>query len=126
MMAERDRGKEFFTISIVSRMFNLHPQTLRIYEREGLLCPHRSAGNTRLYSRDDVDRIEMITNLMKNLGVNLAGVDIILRMRRDMREMQRRMEQLLRLLPEDVREEFLQFLGLEEEGDNELETGEPA
>lgn len=126
MMAERDRGKEFFTISIVSRMFNLHPQTLRIYEREGLLCPHRSAGNTRLYSRDDVDRIEMITNLTKNLGVNLAGVDIILRMRRDMREMQRRMEQLLRLLPEDVREEFLQFLGLEEEGDNELETGEPA
>lgn len=108
-MAERGQGKEFFTISIVSRMFNLHPQTLRIYEREGLVRPHRSPGNTRLYSRENVERIEMIINLTKNLGVNLAGVDIILHMRKEMEEMQKRMAQMLRLLPEDVREELLEF-----------------
>lgn len=119
-MAERDRGKEYFTISIVSRMFSLHPQTLRIYEREGLVRPHRSPGNTRLYSRDNVERIEMITNLTKNLGVNLAGVDIILRMRREMEEMQERMAQMLRLLPEDAREGFLELLEAEKLADERL------
>jgi len=123
-MAERYREKEFFTISVVSRMFNLHPQTLRIYEREGLVRPHRSPGNTRLYTRDNVERIEIITNLTKNLGVNLAGVDIILRMRQEMEEMRRHMEQMLRLLPEDVKAEFFGLLQAEPAREEEPEAGE--
>jgi MerR family transcriptional regulator/heat shock protein HspR len=81
-------------ISVVAEMFAIHPQTLRAYEREGLLRPARTDGNTRLYSQEDLDRIELILRLTKDLGVNLAGVEVILNMRERMDEMQRRMNEM--------------------------------
>lgn len=82
-------------ISVVAEMFEIHPQTLRAYEREGLIRPSRTDGNTRLYSEDDLERIELILRLTKDLGVNLAGVQVILNMRERMGEMQQRMNELL-------------------------------
>ena len=75
-------------ISSVARRYNIHPQTLRLYEREGLLKPSRTDGNTRLYSQDDLDQLETILTLTRDLGVNLAGVEIILNMRQKMDRMQ--------------------------------------
>jgi MerR family transcriptional regulator/heat shock protein HspR len=71
----------YYHISSVAEMYGIHPQTLRLYEREGLLAPSRSEGNTRLYSADDLKRLEIILNLIRDLGVNLAGVEVILNMR---------------------------------------------
>jgi MerR family transcriptional regulator/heat shock protein HspR len=88
----KTRGKAGYMISAVAEMYNVHPQTLRMYEREGLLVPSRSIGNTRLYTQDDLDRLEAILNLTRDLGVNLAGVDIVLNMRERMKEMQREMQ----------------------------------
>jgi MerR family transcriptional regulator, heat shock protein HspR len=73
--------KSFYHISAVAQRYKIHPQTLRLYEREGLLKPSRSIGNTRLYSEDDLKRLEIILNLIRDLGVNLAGVEVILNMR---------------------------------------------
>jgi MerR family transcriptional regulator/heat shock protein HspR len=95
MPAEKD--KEYFTISVVSNMFNIHPQTLRLYEREGLLCPHRSAGNTRLYSRQDIEHLNTILNLTREMGVNLAGVTIILDLLEKLRRVQQEKQALLNL-----------------------------
>ena len=81
-----------FTISAVAEEFELHPQTLRLYEREGLLKPSRSEGNTRLYTDADLERLELILSLTRDLGVNLAGVEIILNMREKMDAMQREFE----------------------------------
>src|SRR2546422_8012771 len=81
-----------FTISAVAEQFELHPQTLRLYEREGLLKPSRSEGNTRLYTDTDLERLEIILSLTRELGVNLAGVEIILNMREKMDAMQREFE----------------------------------
>jgi len=81
-------GKEYFTISAVASMFNVHPQTLRLYEREGLLHPERSAGNTRLYTRRDIDHLSTILNLTREMGVNLAGVTIIMDLLRKLRAAQ--------------------------------------
>jgi len=83
-------------ISAVSEKYGIHPQTLRLYEREGLLRPSRSDGNTRLYTDDDLERLEVILQLTRELGVNLAGVEIILNMREKMSEMQRQIEQFVR------------------------------
>ncbi len=80
----------YFLISYVSRRYGVHPQTLRQYERAGLLAPMRSRGNTRLYSRDDLERIERILGLTRDMGVNLAGVEIILRLRDKVETLQRR------------------------------------
>jgi MerR family transcriptional regulator/heat shock protein HspR len=77
-----------YHISDVSRKFNLHPQTLRLYEREGLLKPSRSQGNTRLYTDKDLKELEVILNLIRDLGVNLAGVEVILNMRRKMEQVE--------------------------------------
>ncbi len=79
-------------ISAVAEQYAIHPQTLRLYEREGLLMPSRSEGNTRLYTDDDLERLEVILKLTRELGVNLAGVEIILNMREKMEAMQRQME----------------------------------
>src|SRR5205823_1284792 len=87
----RKRAKTF-TISAVAEQFDLHPQTLRLYEREGLLKPSRSEGNTRLYTDNDLERLELILSLTRDLGVNLAGVEIILNMREKMDAMQREFE----------------------------------
>jgi len=82
------QGKAYFMISIVAQRYNIHPQTLRLYEREGLLKPSRTEGNTRLYSEDDLEQLETILALTRDLGVNLAGVEIILNMRGKMEQMQ--------------------------------------
>jgi MerR family transcriptional regulator/heat shock protein HspR len=75
-------------ISVVSKAYGIHPQTLRLYEREGLLKPSRTDGNTRLYSEEDLRQLEVILNLTRDLGVNLAGVEIVLNMRRRMEQVQ--------------------------------------
>ena len=85
--AEPGAGR-FYMISVVSKVYGLHPQTLRLYEREGLLKPSRTDGNTRLYSDEDLHQLEVILNLTRDLGVNLAGVEIVLNMRRKMEQMQ--------------------------------------
>lgn len=89
-------------ISIVSEMLGVHPQTLRLYEREGFIKPKRSEGNTRLYSEEDVERLEMILRLTRELGVNLAGVEVILSMREKMEQMQQEMEASIRRLQDDL------------------------
>ncbi|MBE7517332.1 MAG: helix-turn-helix transcriptional regulator [Chloracidobacterium sp.] len=87
-----------YTISAVAEMYEIHPQTLRLYEREGLLKPSRSVGNTRLYEDTDLERLEVILSLTRDLGVNLAGVEIILNMRSKMDEMQREFERFFEYL----------------------------
>lgn len=81
-------GKGYYMISAVATKYNIHPQTLRLYEREGLLSPSRTEGNTRLYSDEDLQRLETILALTRELGVNLAGVEIVLNMRQKMERMQ--------------------------------------
>lgn len=105
-----------YQISVVADMFDVHPQTLRTYEREGLIRPARSQGNTRLYSEEDVARIELILRLTKDLGVNLAGVEVILNMRERMEQMQREVaetfETMLRKVEEELRQRHGQAPGL--------------
>jgi MerR family transcriptional regulator/heat shock protein HspR len=86
------RSKASYMISSVAEQYAIHPQTLRLYEREGLLKPSRSDGNTRLYTDDDLERLEVILHLTRELGVNLAGVEIILNMREKMSAMQTQIE----------------------------------
>lgn len=93
----RKRTKTY-TISAVAELYDIHPQTLRLYEREGLLAPSRSIGNTRLYEDSDLERLEIILSLTRELGVNLAGVEIILNMRAKMDQMQREFEQFFEYL----------------------------
>ena len=81
-------GKAYFMISAVAQKYQIHPQTLRLYEREGLLKPSRTEGNTRLYSESDLEQLETILTLTRDLGVNLAGVEVILNMRRKIQLMQ--------------------------------------
>jgi MerR family transcriptional regulator/heat shock protein HspR len=97
------KDKAYYMISVVARRFGVHPQTLRLYEREGLLAPSRTQGNTRLYSDRDLDRLSTILNLTRDLGVNLAGVEIILNMRGRMEAMQEEMERFVAGLREELR-----------------------
>ena len=83
-----------YLISIVAKVLNIHPQTLRQYEREGLVCPARTDGKIRVYSQKDIDQIKMILRLTRDLGVNLAGVDIIFRLRKKMEELERDRDEL--------------------------------
>ena len=96
------RENRLFMISVVSEMLGIHPQTLRIYEREGFIKPKRSGGNTRLYSEEDVEKLELVLRLTRELGVNLAGVEVILSMREKMEQMQREMDDTIRLLREEL------------------------
>ena len=105
----RERGKRTYMISAVSQRYGLHPQTLRLYEREGLLKPSRSCGNTRLYSDEDLKRLEIILNLVRDLGVNLAGVEVILNMRAKIE----RIEAEVQAFMDSFQREF--FSGREEE-----------
>ncbi len=93
-----------YTISAVAELYEIHPQTLRLYEREGLLKPSRSEGNTRLYTDPDLERLEVILSLTRDLGVNLAGVEIILNMREKMDEMQREFERFFDYLRNHAKE----------------------
>ena len=97
-----------YTISAVASQYEIHPQTLRLYEREGLLKPSRSEGNTRLYTDADLERLEVILSLTRDLGVNLAGVEIILNMREKMDAMQREFERFFAYLQAHA-EEFTHF-----------------
>ena len=102
-MARRKKGaKVGYMISAVAEKYSLHPQTLRLYEREGLLKPSRSEGNTRLYTQEDLDRLEVILNLTRELGVNLAGIEVILNMREKMAEMQEEMEEFVEFVQEEL------------------------
>jgi MerR family transcriptional regulator/heat shock protein HspR len=91
-MATKRKNKGAYMISAVAEMYQIHPQTLRLYEREGLLRPSRSEGNTRLYTDEDLERLEFILNLARDLGVNIAGIAVILQMRERMEEMNRQMQ----------------------------------
>ena len=92
IMATKRKSKGAYMISAVAEMYEIHPQTLRMYEREGLLKPSRTEGNTRLYTDEDLERLEFILNLARDLGVNIAGIAIILQMRERMEEMNRQMQ----------------------------------
>lgn len=92
------RKAKTYTISAVADQYGIHPQTLRLYEREGLLKPSRSEGNTRLYTDPDLERLELILSLTRDLGVNLAGVEIILNMREKMDAMQQEFERFFNYL----------------------------
>ena len=96
------RSKAAYMISAVAEQYQIHPQTLRLYEREGLLTPSRSEGNTRLYTDDDLERLEVILKLTRELGVNLAGVEIILNMREKMAAMQRQIEEFVSTLNREL------------------------
>ena len=100
-----DKKRPLFMIGVVCEMFDVHLQTLRMYEKEGLLHPRR-VGGARTYSTEDLDRIRMILNLTKDLGVNRAGVDIILRMRRKFEAMQKEMDEMMAHLEKEMQEEF--------------------
>lgn len=108
-MKEKKEPKHYYHISSVSEIYNIHPQTLRLYEREGLLKPSRSQGNTRLYTEEDLKQLELILNLTRELGVNLAGVEAILNMRKRMEQIEAEVTMLL----EYIRKEF--FEGKEDE-----------
>ncbi len=100
--AKKKKARAGYMISAVSTLYKLHPQTLRLYERVGLLKPSRSQGNTRLYTDEDLERLEVILTLTRDLGVNLAGIEVILNMRDKMNQMQSQMEEFM----EFVRGEF--------------------
>ena len=89
-------------ISAVAEMYDIHPQTLRLYEREGLLIPSRSEGNTRCYTDEDLEALETILSLTRDLGVNLAGVEIILNMRKRMEEMQKEMQAFVKYVEKEI------------------------
>jgi MerR family transcriptional regulator/heat shock protein HspR len=98
----REKSKAAYMISSVAEQYGVHPQTLRLYEREGLLKPSRSDGNTRLYTEDDLERLEVILHLTRDLGVNLAGVEIILNMREKMEAMQQQIEEFVQTLNHEL------------------------
>jgi MerR family transcriptional regulator/heat shock protein HspR len=102
-MATKRKSKGAYMISAVAEMYDIHPQTLRLYEREGLLLPSRSEGNTRLYTDEDLERLEFILNLARDLGVNIAGIAIVLQMRERMEAMNAQMGDFV----EYVRNEML-------------------
>jgi MerR family transcriptional regulator/heat shock protein HspR len=96
-----DRGRPLYMIGVVAEMLRVHPQTLRFYEKKGLLRPSRSVGRTRLYSAEDVEDLARLLRLTRDLGVNLAGVEIIIKMRRRMLDMQKQIEDLVTYVREE-------------------------
>jgi MerR family transcriptional regulator, heat shock protein HspR len=100
-MAKRKKQGAYM-ISSVAEMYGIHPQTLRLYEREGLLKPSRTEGNTRLYTDGDLERLELILSLARELGVNISGIAIILQMRERMEEMQRQMSEFVNYIRNEV------------------------
>ncbi len=100
-MAKRKKQGAYM-ISSVAEMYDIHPQTLRLYEREGLLKPSRTEGNTRLYTDEDIERLELILSLARELGVNISGIAIIIQMRERMEEMQRQMAEFVNYVRKEV------------------------
>src|SRR5580698_1244715 len=103
----KSKSKAAYMISSVAEQYEIHPQTLRLYERVGLLKPSRSQGNTRLYTDGDLERLEVILNLTRELGVNLAGIEIILNMRDKMAGMQTQMEEFIKFVRTEVARDFI-------------------
>jgi MerR family transcriptional regulator/heat shock protein HspR len=101
-MKAKGTGRGYYMISAVASKYNIHPQTLRLYEREGLIKPSRTEGNTRLYSDDDLQELETILALTRDLGVNLAGVEIILNMRRKMDRMQKEVNEFMQYVKREL------------------------
>ena len=99
---KKGKSKGAYMISSVAEQYQIHPQTLRLYEREGLIKPSRSDGNTRLYTDEDLELLEVVLHLTRDLGVNLAGVEIILNMRAKMSEMQRQIEEFVTTLNQEM------------------------
>jgi len=104
-MNRKNKTQPLYLISVVSQMLRVHPQTLRLYEKEGLVSPQRTK-KQRLYSESDVERLNFILQLTRELGVNKAGVDIILRMRRRMEVMQSEIEEMMDHLEDEMRRDF--------------------
>lgn len=98
----KQTGQGPYMISVVAQRYNIHPQTLRLYEREGLLKPSRTDGNTRLYGEEDIERLETILSLTRDLGVNLAGVEIILNMREKMARMQHEVNEFMHYVKQEL------------------------
>jgi MerR family transcriptional regulator, heat shock protein HspR len=98
----KKRAKAGYMISTVAELYKLHPQTLRLYERVGLLKPSRSQGNTRLYTDSDLERLDVILTLARDMGVNLAGIEIILNMREKMIEMERQMTEFATVVQQEL------------------------
>jgi MerR family transcriptional regulator/heat shock protein HspR len=108
-MKKRDKDQPLYLISIVSRLLDVHPQTLRLYEREGFVQPKRT-NKQRLYSESDIERLNLVLQLTRELGVNRAGVDIILRMRHRMEVLQQEMEEMMEYLEDEIRRDFREKL----------------
>jgi len=106
-----EKTKAVYMISVVAEMLDIHPQTLRMYEREGLVTPSRTEGGVRLYSEEDVERIRTVTTMTRELGVNLAGVEIILQMREKLEKMQAEMDEMA----SQMRRQFFEELARREE-----------
>jgi MerR family transcriptional regulator/heat shock protein HspR len=121
-MATKRKSKGAYMISAVAEMYDIHPQTLRLYEREGLLLPSRSEGNTRLYTDEDLERLEFILNLARDLGVNIAGIAIVLQMRERMEEMNRQMQGFV----DYVRTEMLARMQQQQPGSGLVPAPRPA
>lgn len=124
-MADYAKKKKIgYMISAVSEMYDIHPQTLRQYEREGLITPSRSEGNTRLYTQDDLDRLDLILSLTRELGVNLAGVDIILNMRDRMEMINDNMEKMFKYMSDHLGEDFVKSENLNSEALIKVKTAQ--
>lgn len=107
MRHKKDKNQPCFVISVVSEMLDVHPQTLRLYEREGLITPHRTK-RARLYSEEDVEKLAMILRLTRELGVNRSAVDIILRLRERLELLQKEIEEMMVFLEDDVKRDFIE------------------
>jgi MerR family transcriptional regulator/heat shock protein HspR len=101
-MPGKRKSSGAYMISAVAEMYEIHPQTLRLYEREGLLKPSRTEGNTRLYTEEDLKRLEFILSLARDLGVNISGMAVILQMRERMEEMQRQMQEFVNFVGKEI------------------------
>jgi MerR family transcriptional regulator, heat shock protein HspR len=107
MKKSKDNNQPVYMISVVAKMLDVHPQTLRLYEREGLISPCRTK-RSRLYSEEDVERLAMILRLTRELGVNRSGVEIILRLRHKLEAFQQEMEEMMSVLDDDVKRDFVE------------------
>lgn len=101
----RKKSKGYYSISAVARIFSVHQQTIRMYEKEGLICPKRSDGNTRMFTEDDIERLEEIIYCTHTLGINLAGVEMILKLKKQIKKLQREMNDLFRHANEELNEQ---------------------
>ncbi len=105
MARKINRKAGFFSISAIAKMFSVHQQTIRLYEKQGLINPKRSEGNTRLFSDEDIDRLEEIIYLTHELGINLAGVEVIFKLKKQIKKMQNEMNKLFERTQQDLDEQ---------------------